>query len=267
MTAATAQAPALQDVVDRCYGEFCGRDYMHLPLDEALRAAMAARAPAEPLSDERIASAEDFSDWLNARRDLPVAEVFHDVMAAYRAALGIEAAVRAQAPTDGEVKPEFAKFVDTPQKRFLYDWGRRDGFGDGYAKALDEVRAQAPTEPADDFASTEARIDEYIESYELRDSDEGADHAPTEFEKFLIKDAVMGMLAEPGIFGGGRAQAPSAEAGPTDLWPLIRAYAECRVDCDRSNGAVSQAYLKLAESNLRDALTPPAASPTQGEQS
>lgn len=50
-------------------------------------------------------------------------------------------------PTAG-VKPEFANFVDTPQKRFLFDWGRRDGYQDGYAAALDEFKAaQAKGEP------------------------------------------------------------------------------------------------------------------------
>ncbi len=50
---------------------------------------------------------------------------------------------------------------------------------------------------------------------------------------------------------------PTPELPPqlTELWSLIYAYAGCRVDCDRSNGAVSQQYLRLAESNLRDALS------------
>ena len=41
MRAALA-ASDLSAVIARCYAEFCGRDYMHLPLDEALRAALAA---------------------------------------------------------------------------------------------------------------------------------------------------------------------------------------------------------------------------------
>ena len=39
-----------------------------------------------------------------------------------------------------------------------------------------------------------------------------------------------------------------------ELWPLIRAFVAASVDCDRSNGAVSQQYHRLAESNLRDAI-------------
>lgn len=39
----------LRAVIDRCYAEFCGRDYMHLPLDEALRAALSA-VPAQPVA-------------------------------------------------------------------------------------------------------------------------------------------------------------------------------------------------------------------------
>lgn len=41
------------------------------------------------------------------------------------------------------VKPEFAAFADTPEKRFLYEWGKRDGYQDGYAAALEQSKAVA----------------------------------------------------------------------------------------------------------------------------
>lgn len=49
-----------------------------------------------------------------------------------------------------------------------------------------------------------------------------------------------------------------------ELWSLIRAYAASRIDCDRSNGTISQAYLSLSESNLRDALCAALAVPSEG---
>jgi len=57
---------------------------------------------------------------------------------------------------------------------------------------------------------------------------------------------------------------PQAEPSPEvkrvknraeELWPLIDQYASCRIDCDRSSGAISKQYLKLSESVLRAALS------------
>lgn len=48
-----------------------------------------------------------------------------------------------------------------------------------------------------DWAAINAAIDEYLDGYELR-VDEGC-HTPTEFERFLILDAVAGLLAEEKI--------------------------------------------------------------------
>ena len=51
-----------------------------------------------------------------------------------------------------------------------------------------------------------------------------------------------------------------------ELWALIEAYAACLVDCalNASHESARQ-YLKLAKSNLRDALTRQAAAPAKGE--
>lgn len=57
----------------------------------------------------------------------------------------------AQPAAQEPVKPEFAQFVDTPQKRFLYDWGRRDGYQDGYAAALAEAKAQPAAQEPDEL--------------------------------------------------------------------------------------------------------------------
>ena len=40
----------------------------------------------------------------------------------------------------------------------------------------------------------EEKIDDYLEDYELR-ADEGG-HYPTDWEKFLIKDAIIGLIDE-----------------------------------------------------------------------
>lgn len=61
------------------------------------------------------------------------------------------------------VKPEFAQFMDTPQKRFLYDWGRKDGYQDGYADAL----ASAAPPDGGGRGLTEAEIDAVAEAIYL----------------------------------------------------------------------------------------------------
>lgn len=46
-----------------------------------------------------------------------------------------------------------------------------------------------------DWKAINAAIDEYADGYELRG--EPGDHTPTEFERFVIVDAINGLLAEP----------------------------------------------------------------------
>lgn len=64
---------------------------------------------------------------------------------------------------------------------------------------------------------TEAEIDEYLEDYEMHGNDEdGRDacHTPTEGERILIKDAILGLLADT-------RPAPAAQAVPM-TWPKAR---------------------------------------------
>lgn len=52
---------------------------------------------------------------------------------------------------------------------------------------------RVPTEFTPD--KLETIIDQYIDDYELRG--DGGDYTPSQFEKFLIKDAIMGLLVDP----------------------------------------------------------------------
>ncbi len=77
--------------------------------------------------------------------------------------------------------------------------------------------AQAAPEPVGEprgwAPPTEAEIDEYLEDYEMRGNDEdGRDacHTPTEGERLLIKDAIMGLLADT-------RPAPAAQAVPEGM--------------------------------------------------
>ncbi|VFR81074.1 hypothetical protein RAN3_2514 [plant metagenome] len=53
----------------------------------------------------------------------------------------------------------------------------------------------ASAEQVRDWSAINAAIDEYVDGYDLRG--EPGDHTPTEFEQFLILDAINGLLAEP----------------------------------------------------------------------
>lgn len=50
----------------------------------------------------------------------------------------------------------------------------------------------APAPSARDWAAVQAAIDEFLDGYELR-LDEGC-HTPTEFERFLLVDAIAGLM-------------------------------------------------------------------------
>ncbi len=67
---------------------------------------------------------------------------------------------------------------------------RHDGLA--VETAPDPSTTAAP--PGRDWKAIDAAIDEYLDGYELR-LDEGC-HTPTEFERFLLSDAVGGLLAE-----------------------------------------------------------------------
>ena len=51
-----------------------------------------------------------------------------------------------------------------------------------------------PAPPARDWKAVQAAIDEYLDGYELR-LDEGC-HTPTEFERFLMVDAIAGLMED-----------------------------------------------------------------------
>ncbi len=57
----------------------------------------------------------------------------------------------------------------------------------------------APVAPPRDWKTVQAAIDDYLEGYELR-LDEGC-HTPTEFEKFLLVDAVAGLMEDDEFIG------------------------------------------------------------------
>jgi hypothetical protein len=60
-----------------------------------------------------------------------------------------------------------------------------------------------PEPQAQAWEKLEAAIDHYIEGYELRDCEDGdgnsGDYTPTENERMLITDCIMGLLADDEI--------------------------------------------------------------------
>jgi hypothetical protein len=69
---------------------------------------------------------------------------------------------------------------------------------------------------------TEAFIDEYLENYEMRGEDEdGRDgcYTPSETERFVIKDAIMGLLAEA---RDSSPPAPAQPAGEVVAWVKLQ---------------------------------------------
>lgn len=90
-----------------------------------------------------------------------------------------------------------------------------DGMGQGQANERHNAQVRAETVALEDaqpkdWKAIEAAIDEYLDGYELR-LDEGC-HTPTEFERFLLSDAVAGLLSEDEILAllAGTPAAPAA---------------------------------------------------------
>lgn len=54
---------------------------------------------------------------------------------------------------------------------------------------------------------------------------------------------------------------PEFDSARDEIWRLILAYADCRVDEARTHDVTASQYRRLAESNLRDALATRAAHP------
>lgn len=72
-----------------------------------------------------------------------------------------------------------------------------------------------PAKPRD-WAAINAAVDEYLEGYELR-VDEGC-HTPTEFERFLILDAVVGLLADEQILALLSGAPAAGDARDADMY-------------------------------------------------
>lgn len=113
-----------------------------------------------------------------------------------RAALAAEQAEPVAWRTfDGEGGYDYRSFEDN--ENYQSDFVERNG--PNYASWVEPLYAapqpaQPVVVPQGWVMPTEAEIDEYIEDYEMRG--DGSDYRPTEQERFVIKDAIMGLLAE-----------------------------------------------------------------------
>lgn len=138
----------------------------------------------------------------------------------------LRAALAAQSPAEaqGDERGQFAAWQT--KKGFSADWGW-DAWRASAARF--NVQPKHTVAPAVDSnvsraaeswrALTETMIDAYLEDYEMVGEDEGgrdACYAPTEGERALIKDAIMGLLAEADSVGymmaAAQAPAPAPEA-------------------------------------------------------
>lgn len=111
----------------------------------------------------------------------------------------------------------------------------------------------------------ESAIDEFIEDYEMRgESDDSRDacYAPTEGERILIKDAIMGLLSDDAFCAAWNRRASHA-APPAD--PVPEGFHDCRFETsvplgvvvatapppDAPARAVPEVWIGLAERCLR----------------
>ena len=60
-------------------------------------------------------------------------------------------------------------------------------------------------------------IKEYVEGYELRG---GYEYKPTDFEKFMIEDAIRGFLADMYIWENTAGKSKGDPLNPTGSWTL-----------------------------------------------
>ena len=70
----------------------------------------------------------------------------------------------------------------------------------------------APVAPPRDWKAVQAAIDDYLEGYELR-LDEGC-HTPTRFERFLLVDAVAGLMHDDEFIDALYSAVTAARAAP-----------------------------------------------------
>lgn len=80
----------------------------------------------------------------------------------------------------------------------------------------------APVVTPRDWKAVQAAIDDYLEGYELR-LDEGC-HTPTEFERFLLVDAVAGLMHDDEFIDALYSAVTAARAAPaaSDALPTIK---------------------------------------------
>lgn len=83
----------------------------------------------------------------------------------------------------------------------------------------------APVTPARDWKAVQAAIDEYLDGYALR-LDEGC-HTPTEFEQFLLVDAIAGLMEDDefidALYSTVTAARPAPAAGDAVALPELNA--------------------------------------------
>jgi hypothetical protein len=150
---------AALDAVSAYYGTIPGVDItIHeamTALNEALTPAPVA-APSAPAQEDGRAvppgTERAFAEWLNDRRDRPVAEVFHDIVIHYREALA------APAPAAPSLEQGEAQRLDPNEADPIVLWTeiarlRADGFGDHEAMELvaaylDALEATLPDQQA-----------------------------------------------------------------------------------------------------------------------
>ena len=132
-------------------------------------------------------------------------------------------------PPSQEVTPAYLEWLKTKSRSAGVAGNEAWNAGVEWALTQAETSATASGDAEREAASwramTEAMVDEYLEDYEMVGEDaEGCDacYTPSEDERALIKDAVMGLLAEAeecaraALHSTGKPQAiPSPAVAPT----------------------------------------------------
>jgi len=97
-----------------------------------------------------------------------------------------------------------------------------------------------------DLPAIDKAIKDYLEDYELR-ADEGS-HTPTDGERFLIYDAISGLLSEPEFV--------ALLAAPGAAQPVITALRDLEAACDAlCSMRTQEQYLSMIDGGQQDALS------------
>lgn len=177
----------------------------------AVEAGRQGRMP----SDDDIAAACKSLGWdLDAQEEADMILLVRTVLA--RPTSGLPAA-------SAEPRPdEYDYFVDwydkdAPDESEVgnFDMARHAWLAGVRFADLFPVAAPVAQEPvARDWPSIQSAIDEYLDGYEL--IGEPDDHTPTEFEKFLLADAIAGLLDDEKFLG--LFAAPVAAQAQDERW-------------------------------------------------